>query len=188
MTGKSILKRESIFHLVSAASILDPHNAFRAALEIYHRQEELTDHYPALVGLLGAPISSVVDLVMQLIRQIGRPIVHELLAGFRQSEGKVRRHLLGLIIEMGQFEEWYPLVKSEIEQGTGSSRYWAAIYLGRACGEGADWESDATELLDHAIEILNSYREDSKNWPQAEFTLRRLGRLPWENSFDQKEV
>lgn len=168
----------TIPELLDAADSSDIVMAGCACRELLNRHAECHGDIPRLVELLQHRFAPVRDLAYRTIERIGDPAVGHLLTSFSESSGDLRRLLMGLISAVGRIDELIPLLASEIHNGQGENRIWAANCLGRKFDTDSEWPTEALELLDEAVELLFSLREQPDYWPQARMTLKHLGKIP----------
>ena len=169
---------KTILELLDAAESSDLAVAGRAGRELLNRHAECHDYMPRLLKLLQNSNAAMRDLAYRTIERIGPPAVSHLQTSSSESRGDFRRSLMSLITEVGHFDEYFPLLKSEIRDGEVENRNWAANCLGRKFNDDADWPTEALELLDEVVELLFSLRGQPEFWLQARMTLKHLGKLP----------
>ena len=168
----------SIPDLLVLAGSPDMAVAGSACRELLQRSAECHDYIPRLIDLLEASSVVITDLAFRTLERIGQPAVDSLVDRFHQSDAEFRRLLLGLISGVSRFNDYFPILESEIENGELECRYWAANCLGRNFNADVDWPPDAIKLLDDAVQILLSLRNQPEYWAQARMTLKHLGKLP----------
>ena len=168
----------SIPDLIAEAGSPDNSIAGSACRELLHRSSECHAYIPRLIDLLDSPSVAIKDLAFRTLERIGHPAVDLLVSRFGESQGRFRKLFLGLISATARFDDYYPLLHSEIKNGEFECRYWAANCLGRNYNDDVDWPTDAIKLLNDGIDLLQSLRNDPEHWAQARITLKHLGKLP----------
>ena len=150
--------------LLDLASSSDMAVAGSACRELLHRSTECHDYISQLIDLLDSSSVVIANLTFRTLERIGLPAVDLLIKRFHKSDGELRRLLLGLIAGISRFEDYFPILQSEIETGELECQYWAANCLGRNYNADADWPHNAIELLDNATQILVSLRHQPEYW------------------------
>lgn len=168
----------SITEVFRAAKSGDRFLAALAYRELLERHGECADYVPKLLQLLGDSNPARACIVFWTFVRIGQSTVPALIEALDHSCGDYRLRLISLIVRLGRFEDFLPVVKQEIEIGAEECRYWAANCLGLQYHEDSDWPDDAHALLDECMKILESLRNRPKYWAQARMTLSHLGQLP----------
>ena len=167
--------RRSITELFDASNSSDLSVVGQASREILERSSECVHYVPELVELLGHSNAAISDQAFRTIQRIGQPAFAVLKESFDESDGELRRLLMGLIAETGTHEDFLPILKFEIENGNHDCRFWAANCLGRQYND--KWPNETMELLDTAVNILFASRDQQDQWTQARITLNHLGRF-----------
>lgn len=168
----------SIPDLLDAANSADLAVAGNACRELLSRPTECQNHIDRVIDLLQNSNAAIADYAFRTLERIGQPAVDPLITTYGKSRGKFRRLLVGLISGIAQFDDYFPILKTEIIDGETECRYWAANCLGRSYNDGVDWPPEAIKLLDDAVEILVSLKNQPAHWAQARMTLKHLGKLP----------
>ena len=168
----------SIPDLLDAAHSADLAVAGHACRELLSRPAECQNHIDRLIDLLQNSNAAIADYAFRTLERIGQPAVDPLIRTYGKSQGEFRRLLVGLIAGIARFDDYFPILQTEINDGEAECRYWAANCLGRSFNDDVDWPADAIELLDDAVEILVSLQNQPAHWTQARMTLKHLGKLP----------
>ena len=167
----------SIPDLFDAADSPDLALAGQACRELLNRHAECRYFIYRLIDLLQNSNATIADFAFRTLERIGQPAVDPLITIFGISQGEFRRLLMGLIAGIARFDDYFPLLKTEINDGEMECRYWAANCLGRNYNDSVDWSPDAMDVLDDADVILVSLQNLPEHWAQARMTLKHLGRL-----------
>ncbi|MCA9131163.1 MAG: hypothetical protein KDB22_28965 [Planctomycetales bacterium] len=148
----------SIPDLLDAAQSPDLAVAGHACRELLNRPVDCQSHIDRLIDLLQNSNAAITDYAFRTLERIGQPAVDPLIATYVKSQGDFRRLLVGLIAGISRFDDYFPILKTEINDGETECRYWAANCLGRNYNDDVDWPPDAMKLLDDAVEILVSLK------------------------------
>ena len=110
------------------------------------------------------PNAAISDLAFRTLERLGEKAVPHAIVAYQESNESFKIRLMGLIAEIANCDEYFPLLQDTFENGSPPCRFWAANCIGRKFDENSNWPPDALNTLSESVGLLLSLQGDPALW------------------------